>query len=101
MNLITHDEAHADIQQQFLRLRHELHCGPATLKKFIYAIRKARSKIRKFPKTWSFAKGSKTVRKVQIKEFRMTVFYVVVDAKTAHVLEYAGPGLLPRWSERL
>jgi len=69
--------------------------------KFIYAIRKARAKIRKFPKTWSFVKGSKTVRKVQIKEFRMTVFYAVVDAKTVHVLEYAGPGLLPRWAGRL
>jgi hypothetical protein len=101
MVLITHDEALADVRQQFVRLRDELHCGPSTLKKFIFSIRKARAKIRAFPNTWSFAKGSKTVRKVQIKEFRMTVFYVVVNAKTVHVLEYAGPGLQPRWSERL
>ena len=101
MNLITHDEAHADIRNQFFYLRDEAHCGPATLKKFIFSIRKARAKIRTFPNTWSLARGSKSVRKVQIKEFRMTVFYVVVNAKTVHVLEYAGPGLQPRWSERL
>jgi len=101
LTLITHDEALADVRQQFLRLRDELHCGPSTLKKFIFSIRKARAKIRTFPNTWSFAMGSQTVRKVQIKEFRMTVFYVVVNAKTVHVLEYAGPGLQPRWSERL
>lgn len=98
MNLITHDEALADVRQQFVRLRDELHCGPSTLKKFLFSIRKARAKIRTFPNTWSFAKGSKIVRKVQIKEFR---FYVVVNAKTVHVLEYAGPGLQPRWSERV
>jgi hypothetical protein len=100
MPLITHDEAHADVQRQFLRLRDELHCGPSTLKKFIFSIRKARAKIRMFPKAWSYAKGSKTVRKVQIKGFRMTVFYVIANAETVHVLEYAGPGLQPRGSER-
>jgi hypothetical protein len=61
----------------------------------------SQSKDPEVPYTWSLAKGSKTVRKVQIKEFRMTVFYVIVNAKTVHVLEYAGPGLQPRWSERL
>lgn len=101
IQLITHDEAVADVRKQFFRLRDELHCGPSTLKKFIFSIRKARAKIRNFPKTWSLAKGSKTIRKVQIKEFRMTVFYEIVDAQTVHVLEYAGPGLQPRWSERL
>jgi hypothetical protein len=51
MNLITHDEAAADVRQQFVRLRDELHCGPSTLKKFIFSIRKARAKIRTFPHT--------------------------------------------------
>jgi hypothetical protein len=47
MNLITHDEALANVRQQFVRLRDELHCGPSTLKKFIFSIRKARASFSK------------------------------------------------------
>ena len=53
------------------------------------------------PQTWSFAPGSKRVRRVQVRAFRMQVFYIILPAGTPFILEIAGPGLEPHWRGRL
>ena len=95
-----HPAADADIDHQYERLR-DHYCSPATLHKFLDAIEEAKAKIGDNPETWSKVSGSNKVRKVQIKTFRMTAFYVVRKNGVPLILEFAGPGLLPRWSDRL
>ncbi len=95
-----HPEARKDVRRQFQNLI-DAHCGDTTLRKFVAALRLAKDKIRNNPKTWSKAHGSKTVRKVQILDFRMQAFYVIQKNGVPLILEYAGPGLQPRWASRL
>jgi len=95
-----HPEARSDARRQFQNLV-ENHCSEITLRKFVTALREAKAKIRDNPTTWSKAPGSKTVRKVQILDFRMQAFYVIQKNGVPLILEYAGPGLQPRWSTRL
>jgi len=95
-----HPEARADVRRQFQNLV-DAHCGDVTLRKFVTALRTAKAKIQNNPTTWSKAPGSKTVRKVQILDFRMQAFYVIQKNGVPLILEYAGPGLQPRWAARL
>jgi plasmid stabilization system protein ParE len=95
-----HPWARADLRHQFGYLQ-AAYAGPATLRKFIRAVREAKNKIRDNPRTWSFAPGSKRVRKVQILDFRMQAFYTIQRNGVPLILEFAGPGLQPRWVERL
>jgi plasmid stabilization system protein ParE len=99
MNPRIHPKARLDQRRQFEYLR-EAHAGPATLQKFIDAIREAKRKIGDHPTTWSFVPGSKRVRRVQIRAFRMQIVYVVMPNGTPFILEIAGPGVQPRWLER-
>ena len=94
-----HPLARADQRRQFEYLL-DAYAGPVTLRKFVAAIREAKNKIRDNPATWSFAPGSRRVRKVQILEFRMQVFYTIQKNGVPLILEFAGPGLQPRWGER-
>jgi hypothetical protein len=95
-----HPLARADQRRQFEYLR-DAYAGPVTLRKFIDAIREAKDKIRDNPATWSFAPRSKRVRMSQILEFRMQVFYTIQKSGVPLILEFAGPGLQPRWADRL
>jgi len=70
-----HPAADEDIDRQYEWLRHH-YCSPETLHKFLDAIEEAKVKIGSNPETWSKVAGSNKVRKVQIKSFRMTAFYI-------------------------
>lgn len=96
----VHPAADADIDRQYLWLR-DHDCSEQTLHKFLDAIEEAKRKIGNNPETWSMISGSSKVRKVQIKDFRMTVFYMIRKNNGPLILEFAGPGLLPRWADRL
>jgi hypothetical protein len=96
----VHPAADADIDRQYEWLR-DHDCSPETLHKFLDAIEEAKTKIGDNPETWSKVSASTKVRKVQIKSFRMTVFYIIRKNKDPLILEFAGPGLLPRWADRL
>ena len=96
----VHPAADADIDRQYEWLRDQ-HSSPSTLHKLLDAIEEAKAKIGNNPETWSKVSGSNKIRKVQIKQFRMTAFYVIRKNKVPLFLEFAGPGLLPRWADRL
>ncbi len=95
-----HPAARADQRSQWEYLQ-AAGCDPTALKNFIAAILEAYDKIQTNPGTWSFARGSKKVRKVQVPDFRMQVFYTIQRNGVPLIIEIAGPGLQPRWRERL
>jgi hypothetical protein len=95
-----HPAADADIDRHYNWLRDHF-CTPVTLHKFLDAVEEAKAKICDNAATWSRASGSKKVRKVQIKSFRMTAFYVIQRNGVPLILEFARPGMLPRWAKRL
>ena len=72
-----------------------------TLLKFLDEIEAAAQRIADNPKTWSFAQGSKLVRRVQVAAFRLQIFYVITPNGVPFILEIAGPGARPRWRGRL
>ena len=96
----VHPYARQDQRRQFEYLR-KTNAGPATLQGFIDAVREAKKKIGDNPKTWNFAPGSKRVRRVQILNYRMQVYYVITPDEVPLILEIAGPGAEPRWHKRL
>ncbi len=96
MNPRIHPKARLDLRRQFEYLR-EAHAGPATLRKFIDAIREAKRKIGDNPTTSNFVPGSKRVLRVQVRAFRMQVFYLITPNGTPLILEIAGPGVQPLW----
>ena len=96
----VHPAADADIDRQYEWLR-ERYCSPETLSKFLDAIEEAKAKIGNNPATWSKVSGSNKIRRVQIKSFRMTAFHIVRKNGVPLMLEFAGPGLLPHWADRL
>jgi hypothetical protein len=100
MNLDVHTLARADFNEYVADLitrdvRLDLVLAVVT------EVERAFALIRQHPNTWSFAKGSRRVRKVQVRRFRLQVFYQVLPDGTPLVLEIAAPGRLPRWRERL
>jgi plasmid stabilization system protein ParE len=92
--------ARADLQRQFHYLQ-QSHAGDETLDKLVSEVEEAVDKISRNPQTWSFAPGSQRVRRVQLPRFRMQVFYFIRSDGVPVVLEFAGPGLQPRWPGRL
>ena len=92
--------ADADLREQFAYLRSNF-AGDETLRSFTASVREALVMIETNPRTWSFAPRSKRVRKVQISRFRMQVFYYIQKNGRPLIIEFAGPGLQPRWRERL
>ena len=76
MEIRFHELAREDYRRQYTYLR-KAEVGPKTLQDYIDAIREAKRRIAQNPNTWSRAAGSKTVRRVQILQFRLQVFYVI------------------------
>jgi plasmid stabilization system protein ParE len=100
MDPIFHPLAQRDYRHHFEYLR-KAHAGPETLQEFIESIRESKKKIVENSGTWSFAPGSKRVRRVQVPAFRVQVFYIVVPNDRPLILEIAGPGSRPCWHRRL
>jgi len=62
--------ARADLQRQFHYLQ-QSHAGDETLDKLVSEVDEALAQISRNPQTWSFAPGSRRVRRVQLPRFRM------------------------------
>ena len=95
-----HPLAKADLLHHARYLRKES-ADEAIATTFAVEVRRAIERIEASPLTWSFARGSKRVRKVQIVRFRPQVFYVIRADGVPFILEFAGPGRRPRWGRRL
>jgi hypothetical protein len=100
MNVNIHPWARADIRRRIDYLEKEK-VSLQVLEDFDAAIRQALDKIAAQPTTWSFAAGSTKIRKVQIAQFRMQAFYGIPGNGVPLVVEFAGPGVQPRWPRRL
>jgi hypothetical protein len=100
MNLQLHPAAKVDLQEHVAYLLEQGAEGDR-LKAFQSAVEEALVKIERNPMTWSFASGSRRIRKVQILRFRLQVFYSMQLDEVPLVLEIAGPGRQSRWRRRL
>jgi hypothetical protein len=100
MNIQFHPAAKLDLQRHVKYLE-QAGVREGKLREFSAAVQAALAKIEENPTTWSFAAGSKRVRRVQILQFRLQVFYVNRPNKAPLILEVAGPGVQPRWRRRL
>jgi hypothetical protein len=100
MKAIVYWAAEQDIHEQ-IRYLAECNVDDTVIDRLIEGVAEAKHKIGRNPLTWSFAAGSKRVRKLQIRRFRIQVFYRIREDGTPVILEFAGPGLQPRWAERL
>jgi hypothetical protein len=94
-----HPAALADIEAKITYMRANL-VPNETIKQFLTGLEDIVAKIQSNPTTWSFAKGSKLTRKVQLLRFRMTAFYQIKSDGVPVILELCGPGQLPRWKSR-
>ncbi len=92
--------ARDDLQRQFQYLQ-KSHASDETLENLVFDVDEALARISRHPETWSFVPGSRRVRRVQLPRFRMQVFYTIRNDGIPVVLEFAGPGLQPRWPDRL
>jgi hypothetical protein len=70
MNIQLHPSARADLHRQIEYLQ-AMDAGEESMRQFHAVVREALEKIDMNPQTWSFATGSRRVRKVQILSFRM------------------------------
>jgi len=95
-----HPEAVRDFYEQ-LRYLEEKQCSLLTLQKFVHAIREGRDKIGRNPMTWRLVHGSKRVRQVPVKSFRYIIYYLLQPNGIPLILEFAGPGRLPKWKKRI
>jgi hypothetical protein len=100
MHIQLHPTAKLDLQRHIEYLE-SAGIVDERLREFTAVIQEAFAKIEQNPMTWSFAPGSRRVRKVQIRQFRLQVFYVLRTNKAPLILEVAGPGVQPRWRGRL
>jgi hypothetical protein len=100
MNLQLHPAAKVDLQEHVAYLLEQGAEG-GQLRAFHRAVEEAWAKIERNPMTWSFASGSRRIRKVQILRFRLQVFYSVRLNEVPLILEISGPGRHPRWRRRL
>jgi hypothetical protein len=95
-----HAEAKIDFYAQIEYLA-EQKCSVETLLKFIDEMEAASNTVGQNPLTWPLARPSKRMRKFgPTKTFRYLIFYVVLENGVARIIDYAGPGRLPRWMER-
>ena len=100
MYIQFHPAAKLDLQRH-VKFLEEAGVLDEQLREFTTAVQEALAKIEHNPMTWSFASGSRRVRKVQIRQFRLQVFYIIRPNKVPLILEVAGPGVQPRWRRRL
>ena len=68
--------AESDLLQHVHYLR-ESNASEEVVRGFLDGAEEAVKRIERNPETWSFARGSRRVRKVQIARFRVQVFYRV------------------------
>lgn len=99
MKPVLHPLATQDFKKHFAYLR-RAEVGGKILADFLDAAEEAKLKIGRNPRTWSFAPGSRQVRRVHMQQFRMQVFYRIMPNGVPLILEFAGPGAEPRWPER-
>jgi len=72
-----------------------------TLRQYVAELKTARAAILRNPCTWPLSSPSKTVRRYgPTRKFRYLIFYVVTADDCIRIIEYAGPGRLPRWAQR-
>lgn len=100
MKFKIHPLARADLKRQ-LRYLEATGVDLQVLEDFDTAVREALAKIATNPGTWSLVAASTRIRKVQILQFRMQVFYYTPRNGVPVVIEFAGPGVQPRWPRRL
>ena len=95
-----HAEAKIDFHAQLVYLV-EKGCPIETLRKFSAELKSARNAILQNPFTWPISNLRKKVRRYgPTPSFRYLIFYVVTADDCIRIIEYAGPGRLPRWTER-
>ncbi|MCE0521783.1 MAG: hypothetical protein LV480_02610 [Methylacidiphilales bacterium] len=95
-----HSEAKIDFHAQLEYLA-ENGCPIETLRKFSVELKAARNAILQNPLTWPISSPRKKVRRYgPTPRFRYLIFYVVMADDCIRIIEYAGPGRLPRWTER-
>jgi ParE toxin of type II toxin-antitoxin system, parDE len=97
---IFHPGALADLRNQAHYLEQQ-NASEEVLRGLFEAIRLAKEKIEQNPRTWSFIPGTKRVRKVQVPRFGMQVVYAIKGDGVPLIIELIGPGVQPRWVERL
>jgi hypothetical protein len=100
MKAIFRSLALRDVEVQIDYL-HKTDAGDKLTVALLEDLEEAKRKIERNPRTWSFASGSKRVRKVQIPRFRLQVFYIIRMDGAPVIIEVAGPGFQPRWAGRL
>ncbi len=95
-----HAEAKIDFHTQLEYLAGK-GCPMETLRKFSAELKAARNAILRNPLTWPISSPRKMVRRYgPTSKFRYLIFYVVTPDDCIRIIEYAGPGRLPRWTER-
>ena len=93
-------EAKIDFHEQLIYLS-EKGCPIETLRKFSAELKAARNAIMQNPHTWPKANPCTRVRRYgPTPNFRYVIFYVITPDDYIRIVEYAGPGRLPRWMER-
>ena len=100
MKPALHPDAVRDYSRYFEYLRGN-GASVKTLEDYLDAAEEAKRKIGQNPRTWSYAPGSKAVRRVHMGQFRMQVFYTIRANGETLILEFCGPGAEPHWPERL
>ena len=100
MKAIFHPDAIADLKRQARYLREE-EAPEQVLRDFFESVRLTKEKIEENPRTWSFVRGSRRLRKIQMPRFRMQVVYAIKKDGALLIIEFIGPGVQPRWRGRL
>jgi hypothetical protein len=100
MKAIFHPDALADLRNQ-ARYLEQQNASEEVLRGLFEDVRLAKRKIEQNPQTWSFIPGTKRVRKVQVPRFGMQVVYAIKKDGVPLIIELIGPGVQPRWAERL
>jgi hypothetical protein len=100
MKAIFHPDAWIDLGNQ-ARYLEQQNASDEVLRGLFEAVRQAKAKIEQNPRTWSFVPGSRRIRKVQIPRFGMQVVYAIKEDGVPLIIELIGPGVQPRWGERL
>jgi hypothetical protein len=100
MKTIFHPGVWIDLEEQ-VRYLDDKNAPPEVVSGLFKSFWSAVEKIEQNPLTWSFMTGSKRARKVQMSRFRMQLVYAIRDDGALLIIEMIGPGIQPRWGDRL
>jgi hypothetical protein len=100
MRVVFHPGTWIDLEEQ-TRYLNDQNAPPEVVSALFKSFWSAVSQIERNPLTWSFMSGSKRARKVQIPRFRMQLVYTIRNDDSLLVVELIGPGIQPRWPDRL